>query len=192
MRIIAGEFRSRLLAAPRGMDTRPTSDRLRETLFNILGPRVQGSRFVDLYAGSGAVGIEAISRGAIHVHFAENAPPALTAIRENLKILGITKNFMLHERPALGALERMREQGSTQDIIFLDPPYEAEKEYEQILRMLGGTAHARLLAPDALVVAEHAKRTPLAESYGALTRTRILNQGAAALSFYQLATETSE
>jgi 16S rRNA (guanine966-N2)-methyltransferase len=190
MRIIAGEFRSRLLAAPRGMDTRPTSDRLRETLFNVLGPRVQGSRFVDLYAGSGAVGIEAISRGALHVHFAENAPPALTAIRENLKTLGITKNFMLHERPALGALERMKEQGSLQDILFLDPPYDAEKEYEQILRMLGGAAHARLLAPDALVVAEHAKRTPLAESYGSLTRTRILNQGDAALSFYQIQTPT--
>ena len=186
MRIIAGEYRSRILAAPRGMKTRPTSDRLRENLFNILGPRVQGSRFADLYAGSGAVGMEAISRGALHVHFAENAAPAVAAIRENLKLLGITKNFMLHERTALGALERMREQGSVQDIIFLDPPYEAEKEYEQALRMLGGAAHERLLAAGALVVAEHAKRTPLAERYGALTRTRELKQGDAALSFYQI------
>jgi len=186
MRIIAGEFRSRILAAPRGMETRPTSDRLRETLFNVLGPRVDGSRFTDLYAGSGAVGMEAISRGALHVHFAENAAPAIAAIRDNLKLLKITKNFMLHERTALGALERLKEQGSTQDIIFLDPPYEAEKEYDQILRMLGGAAHERLLAPGAIVVAEHAKRTPLAEKYGTLQRTRELKQGDAALSFYQI------
>jgi len=186
MRIIAGEFRSRILAAPRGMETRPTSDRLRETLFNILGPRVDGSRFADLYAGSGAVGIEAISRGALHVHFAENALPAIAAIRDNLKLLKITKNFMLHERAALGALERLKEQGSAQDIVFLDPPYEAEKEYDQILRMLGGAAHERLLAPNAIVVAEHAKRTPLAEKYGSLQRTRELKQGDAALSFYQI------
>ena len=171
------------------METRPTSDRLRETLFNILGPRVDGSRFADLYAGSGAVGIEAISRGALHVHFAENAAPAITAIRDNLKLLKITKNFMLHERTALGALERLKEQGSAQDIIFLDPPYEAEKEYDQILRMLGGAAHERLLAPGAIVVAEHAKRTPLAEKYGSLQRTRELKQGDAALSFYQIQIE---
>jgi len=189
MRIIAGEFRSRILAAPRGMETRPTSDRLRETLFNILGPRVQGSRFADLYSGSGAVGIEAISRGALHVHFAENAPAALTAIRDNLKLLKITKNFMIHERTALGALERLKEQGSVQDIVYLDPPYEAEKEYDQILRMLGGAAHERLLAEDAIVIAEHSSRKSLSEHYGSLQRTRVKDQGAAALSFYQIQME---
>ena len=190
MRVIAGELRSRILAAPRGMKTRPTSDRLRETLFNILGPRVEGSRFADLYAGSGAVGIEAISRGALHVHFAENAEPAVAAIRENLKTLGISKNFMLHERTALGALERMKEQGSTQDLIFLDPPYEAANEYEQVLKLLGSAAHERLLAPNALVIAEHATRTPLAERYGHLHRTRERKQGDATLSFYQIQIST--
>ena len=84
MRVIAGEYRSRMWQAPRGAETRPTSDRLRETLFNVLGPRVEGSRFVDLYAGSGAVGIEAISRGAEFVWFAESARPAVAAIRANL------------------------------------------------------------------------------------------------------------
>jgi 16S rRNA (guanine(966)-N(2))-methyltransferase RsmD len=186
MRVIAGELRSRILAAPRGMKTRPTSDRLRETLFNVLGPRIEGAKFADLYAGSGAVGIEAISRGALHVHFAENAEPALAAIRENLKTLAITRNFMIHERSALGALERMKEQGSAQDLIFLDPPYEAEKEYEQVLKLLGSIAHERLLAPEALVIAEHATRTPLAERYGKLHRTRALKQGDATLSFFQI------
>jgi 16S rRNA (guanine966-N2)-methyltransferase len=186
MRIIAGEYRSRILSAPRGMKTRPTSDRLRETLFNVLGPRVQGSRFTDLYAGSGAVGIEAISRGALHVHFAENAPPAIAAIRENLKLLGIGKNFMLHEKGALGVLDKLAQQGSAQDVIFLDPPYEAANEYEQVLKLLGSAAHERLLAAGALVVAEHATRTPLAERYGVLTHTRELQQGDATLSFYQI------
>jgi 16S rRNA (guanine(966)-N(2))-methyltransferase RsmD len=185
MRIIAGEYRSRVLTAPRGMETRPTSDRLRETLFNILAPRIDGARFTDLYAGSGAVGLEAFSRGALHVHFAENVPPAITAIRENLKLLGISRNFMIHERSALAALDRLQQQQSLQDIIFLDPPYEAVKEYEQVLGLLGSTASARLLAPDALVVAEHAKRTPLAARYGALERIREKQQGDAALSFYQ-------
>ncbi|HEY0307642.1 MAG TPA: 16S rRNA (guanine(966)-N(2))-methyltransferase RsmD [Acidobacteriaceae bacterium] len=185
MRIIAGEYRSRVLTAPRGMETRPTSDRLRETLFNVLAPRIAGARFTDLYAGSGAVGLEALSRGALHAHFAENAPPALTAIRENLKLLGIGRNFMIHERSALAALDRLQQQQSVQDIIFLDPPYDAPKEYEQVLGLLGSTASARLLAEDALVIAEHAKRTPLAERYGTLQRTRELKQGDAALSFYQ-------
>jgi 16S rRNA (guanine966-N2)-methyltransferase len=186
MRIIAGEYRSRNLAAPRGMETRPTSDRLRETLFNILGPRVEGSRFADLYAGSGAVGIEAISRGALHVHFAENATPAIAAIRENLKLLKIAGKFMVHEKGALGVLDKLAQQGSVQDIVFLDPPYEAANEYEQVLRLLGSAAHARLLAEDAIVVAEHASRTPLAERYGQLTRTRERKQGDATISFYQI------
>ena len=95
MRVIAGTFRSRVLQAPRGSTTRPTSDRLRETLFNVIAARVPGSSFADLYAGSGAVGIEAISRGAAHVTFAETARPALDAIRANLRTLGIAGSFRI-------------------------------------------------------------------------------------------------
>ena len=98
MRVIAGTFRSRQLVAPRGMQTRPTSDRLRETLFNILAPRIDGCRFVDLYAGTGAVGIEALSRGAAHVWFAENAEPALASLRQNLAALKISQGFTLEDR----------------------------------------------------------------------------------------------
>ncbi len=107
MRVIAGTFRSRQLIAPRGTGTRPTSDRLRETLFNILAPRVAGSRFADLYAGTGAVGIEAISRGAEHVWFAERAEAALTAIRANLKVLQIARGFTVEERGTGALLERL-------------------------------------------------------------------------------------
>src|ERR1035437_9189283 len=107
MRVIAGTYRSRLLVAPRGTDTRPTSDRLRETLFSILAMRVPGSRFADLYAGTGAVGIEAISRGAAHVWFAEKAEPALAAIRANLKTLKIAQGFTVEERGTGALLERL-------------------------------------------------------------------------------------
>ncbi len=100
MRVIAGTFRSRQLVAPRGMQTRPTSDRLRETLFNILAPRLEGSRFVDLYAGTGAVGIEALSRGASHVWFAENSEPALASLRQNLSALRVTRGFTVEDRGA--------------------------------------------------------------------------------------------
>ncbi len=101
------------------------------------------------------------------------------------EMLGISRNFMIHERSALAALDRLQQQQSVQDIIFLDPPYDATKEYEQVLGLLGSTASTRLLAEDALVIAEHAKRTPLAERYGTLQRIRELKQGDAALSFYQ-------
>src|SRR5664280_626355 len=107
MRVIAGSFRSRQLIAPRGMGTRPTSDRLRETLFNILAPRVAGCRFADLYAGAGAVGIEAVSRGAEQVWFAEKAELALAAIRANLKALKIARSFTIEERGTGALLERL-------------------------------------------------------------------------------------
>ena len=93
MRIIAGLYRSRSLEAPPGLATRPTSDRLRETLFNVLAPRVKGAAFLDLYAGSGAVGIEALSRGAASVEFVERAPTALKVLRANLARLGLAQAF---------------------------------------------------------------------------------------------------
>src|SRR5580704_3705170 len=137
MRVIAGTYRSRLLEAPRGTATRPTSDRLRETIFNILAPRVEGCRFVDLYAGTGAVGIEAISRGAEHVWFAENAEPALAALRQNLSALKITRGFTLEDRGVGAMLQRFGKLPQPVDLVFLDPPYEAEDEYDGTLSFLG-------------------------------------------------------
>ena len=136
MRVIAGEFRSRLLQAPKGTATRPTSDRLRETLFNVLGPRVEGSRFVDLYAGSGAVGIEAISRGAEFVWFAEREKPAVTAIRANLAALKIGGGYALEDRGVGKLLESMVEKERVAEIVYLDPPWEAAEEYDFALHFL--------------------------------------------------------
>ena len=184
MRVIAGQYRSRVLAAPAGPNTRPTSDRLRETLFNVLAPVIEGAVFVDLYAGSGAVGIESLSRGAREAIFVEQAEPALKAIRTNLAALGIRGGYALEPRGVAAALRRMCSSRRTADLVFLDPPYESAGEYEGTLDLLGDEC-AGLLSPSAIVVAEHAKRDELAEHYGALVRYRMLKQGDAALSFYR-------
>ena len=186
MRIIAGEFRSRTLQAPPGFSTRPTSDRLRETLFNVLAPRIEGASFLDLYAGSGAVGIEALSRGAARVVFVEQAPPALTALRANLARLGICDRIRITSGGVSAFLRRVRPAASPVfDLVFLDPPWDATGEYAATLGLLGG-ASAVLLAPGALVIAEHRRKQPLEERYGTMRRTRLLGQGDAALSFYVL------
>ncbi|MFZ0270372.1 MAG: 16S rRNA (guanine(966)-N(2))-methyltransferase RsmD [Acidobacteriaceae bacterium] len=184
MRVIAGQYRSRVLQAPRGLDTRPTSDRLRETLFNVLAPRIEDAAFLDLYAGSGAVGIEALSRGAREATFVEQAPPALRAIRANLASLGIREHYALEARSVSAALRRLAEVRRQGDLVFLDPPYAQADEYGLALGLLGGECHD-VLAPGALVIAEHEKRRDLDERYGALMRYRVLKQGDAALSFYR-------
>jgi 16S rRNA (guanine(966)-N(2))-methyltransferase RsmD len=179
MRIIAGTFRSRTLDAPPGLETRPTSDRLRETLFNVLAPRIQGARFLDLYAGSGAVGIEALSRGAVQVEFVEKAPGALKVLRANLAKLGIAGNSQIDACSVAGALKRLSRAKGIFELIFLDPPYDAADEYETALRSLEA-----LLAPGGLAIAEHRRKVKLNNRYGALERTRLLEQGDASLSFY--------
>jgi len=186
MRVIAGTYRSRPLSAPRGMGTRPTSDRLRETLFNVLAPRIEGAVFADLYAGTGAVGIEALSRGAAQVTFVENAPPAVTCLRDNLRALGIHSGFTLEQRGVPEALRRWSGAAPGFTLVYLDPPWESTREYAQSLALLGQPGSG-LLTPDALVIAEHARRTAPApgESYGVLSRYRVLEQGDAALSFFQ-------
>ena len=185
MRVIAGEFRSRPLIAPKGLDTRPTSDRLRETLFNVLAPRIAGSVFLDLYAGSGAVGIEARSRGASHVIFVEHAPPALRAIRANLASLGIRAGYSIESHRVAVALRRLAASEPKANIVFLDPPYAGAEEYESTLSLLGGEC-LPLLAPGAIVIAEHLRKLTLPEASGALHRYRTLQQGDSTLSVYAL------
>lgn len=191
MRVIGGEFRSRRLQTPAGDATRPTSDRLRETLFNVLGPGVDGARFLDLYAGSGAVGVEALSRGAVFAGFVERGPAAFAAIRSNLAVLGLGGRALVESRSVAAALGRLVETGGSFDFVFLDPPYEALTEYADTLGLLGREA-ARLLRPGALVIAEHAKRQALPEQVGVLRRHRLLQQGDAALSFFAVAVEETK
>jgi 16S rRNA (guanine(966)-N(2))-methyltransferase RsmD len=181
MRVIAGVYRSRLLTAPRGLATRPTSDRLRETLFNVLSARVEGAVFADLYAGSGAVGIEAISRGARLVYFVDQAPSAVAAIRANLASLQIKSGFKIESATVASGLRRLEERCS---IVFLDPPYAAEEDYAKTLASIGARADT-LLTGDGIVVVEHSKKMHPGEKIGPLERYRVLTQGDAGLSFYR-------
>jgi 16S rRNA (guanine(966)-N(2))-methyltransferase RsmD len=183
MRIIAGEYRSRKLVAPAGAATRPTSDRLRETLFNVVAPQIAGSVWLDVFAGSGAVGIEALSRGARMVYFVENSSRAAKAIRANLSSLSISEGYELHERDALQALRMLDSAALVCDFCFLDPPYADRSAYEDALGFL---SQSRLLKASSTVIAEHDKHFDLLDRYGALGRSRRLQQGDAVLSFYRL------
>ena len=186
MRVIAGTYRSRILKTLRGLALRPTSDRLRDTLFNVLGPGIAGARFLDLFAGTGAIGIEAFSRGAKEAVFIEKHAPAAKLIRRNLDSLEIRSGFTVMAVDALRGLamlvSRKSPSGPGFDCIFLDPPYAAAEEYARVLEFLGS---AELLAPGGIVVAEHRRNFDLCEEAGTLRRFRVLKQGDAALSFYR-------
>ena len=187
MRVIAGKYRSRPLRSLRGMDVRPTSDRLRETLFNVLTAgnpaALEGSVWIDLFAGTGAVGVEAISRGARQVYFVDSSSAATATIRANLKSLGIEEGFEVMDREVVPALRRLDSQAVTFDYCFLDPPYRHEGEYEEALGFLSQSSG---LKPTSVVIAEHDKRFDPGDRFGALERYRTLQQGDAGLSFYGL------
>jgi 16S rRNA (guanine(966)-N(2))-methyltransferase RsmD len=187
MRVIAGTYRSRLLKSLKGSALRPTSDRLRETLFNVLGAGVSGSRFLDVFAGTGAVGIEALSRGAAYVAFIENHAPASALIRKNLESLQICSEATVILAEAVRGLETLSakiENGAAArfDYIFIDPPYAAAEDYARTFKSLESS---EILAVSSIVIVEHRKTFALPESYGSLERVRLLRQGDAALSFYR-------
>jgi len=184
MRIVAGRYRSRVLKSPGKLRLRPTSDRLRETLFNILGRTVEDSFFVDVYAGTGAVGIEALSRGARKVIFIEQHSAAVALIRKNLEQLAVTVGAEILAMDALRGLAVLTSRRLLADFIFLDPPYKDAGEYERALDFLDST---HLLAPAGLVIVEHDQRRELPEWLTRLERSRVVEQGDASLSFYRLA-----
>jgi 16S rRNA (guanine966-N2)-methyltransferase len=186
MRVIAGIYGSRKLKSPQGMKLRPTSDRLRETLFNVLGPQIEGARFVDLYAGTGAVGIEALSRGAAEAVFIEEDARAAKLIQQNLESLGIKTGAVILRVEALRGIEMLAARHEAVpnqgvDIVCLDPPWTNEKEYARVLAALGS---ASFLSPGARVVAEHRRQLTLSLNYGALRLVRVIKEGDAALSFF--------
>jgi 16S rRNA (guanine966-N2)-methyltransferase len=172
MRVIGGEFRSRALKSLPGLEVRPTPDRLREALFNVLAPRISGAVFADLYAGTGAVGIEALSRGASRAIFVEQNRAAVGVLHQNLKSLGLEARAEVRQARAAALLATI---GA--DIVFLDPPYALAGEYETALTKLGAR-------PSSLVIVQHDVRLKLEPAYGALRQTRVLRQGDNCLSFY--------
>ncbi len=173
MRVIAGELRSRRLKGVPGLATRPTPDRLRETLFDILAPRVADTVFLDAYAGTGAVGIEALSRGARHAYFLERNRTALAVLRENLAALDLEWRATVVPGRVLLTLPQYQA-----DIVFVDPPYDQEREYTAALEVLAEK-------PPSLVVVQHSVRLELPEARGALRRVRVVKQGDNALSFFE-------
>ena len=175
MRIIAGHFKGRRLKAPSWEGLRPTSDKLRETLFNIIAPRIEGARVLDGYAGTGAVGIEALSRGAAHVAFVEQSRRATALIQENLAACGVEQGYTIHCGDIVSALRRLPADARF-DLILLDPPYEAEDIREAL------AAGAARLADDGVLVLERAtRREP--EAPETLARIRDVRSGDSTLTF---------
>jgi len=185
MRVIAGKFRSRPLQSLRGLEIRPTSDRLRETLFNVLtagNPEaLAGSTWLDLFAGTGAVGIEALSRGADMVHFVESSTDACDVIAANLGSLGLKTGFEILRQEVSRALPALERKDIRPHFIFLDPPYKLRNAYGETLEWLGKFG----IGARALVIVEHEKKFDLEEECGLLRKFRVLRQGDAALSFYR-------
>ena len=175
MRIIAGTLKGRHLDAPRWEGLRPTSDKLRETLFNVLAPRTAGARVLDGYAGTGAVGIEALSRGAAAVTFVERDPRAVGLIEANLARCGVSDRYAIIRARFADAARAARERF---DIVFLDPPYGREELPAAL------DAAAPLVADGGVLVLEHAKRDPAPDRAGNLDRTRTLVSGDSALTFF--------
>lgn len=186
MRVIAGQYRRRTLRSLPGLEIRPTSDRLRETLFNVLcagdPAALADSMWLDLYAGTGAVGIEALSRGAQMVFFVESSKAAAELIAANLKSLGIARGFRIVKADTGQALRQMEAAGTVAHFVFLDPPYSMQNEYEKTLAAL---AQSKLLGERGMVIAEHEKRFDPGDTFGELRRYRKLVQGDTALSFYR-------
>jgi 16S rRNA (guanine966-N2)-methyltransferase len=182
MRIIGGEFKGRAVSAPIGRATRPTSDRAREAVFNILAhapwsPGLEGRRVLDLFAGSGALGLEALSRGAAFALFVDTDPDARGAIRTNIDAFGLFGRARLHRRDATDLGDKPASVGAPFDLVFLDPPYGQGLGERAITRLKDGA----WLAPDALVVLEVGAREEPALPHCDLHETR--NYGAAKVLF---------
>jgi 16S rRNA (guanine(966)-N(2))-methyltransferase RsmD len=179
IRVIAGSLKGRRLETPTWDGLRPTSDRLRETIFNILAPRIAGARVLDGYAGTGALGIEALSRGAAQVTFVESDPRAQRLIAGNLAKCGVAEGYAIIRATAPRAFTTLSSAPTFVpfDIILLDPPYDTPAD-----TTLAGIE--ALVASDGLVMLEHSRKSPAPPIAGRLVRTRELAAGASALAFY--------
>ena len=184
MRVISGKFGSRPLHKFKGEAIRPTSDRLRETLFNVLGPLVSGTLFVDCFAGTGAVGLEALSRGARQVMFIENDAKALGLIKKNVELLKAEGAIEVISSDALKGLENLSRRRLLIDLLFLDPPYRDSAAYLSLLEFLD---KGKLVTREGRIIVEHPLKMQMPSHLVNLERSRILVQGDSALSFYRLA-----
>lgn len=155
MRVISGTAKHLQLTAPKGMDVRPTTDRIKETLFNILAPDIYGCRFLDLFSGTGAIGIEALSRGADSCTFVENSRESMDCIKKNIEKTGLGKNAELIFRDACTAVSSLDSSGKKFDLIFMDPPYDCELEKQVLFRI----AETEILDKDGMIIVEASEKT---------------------------------
>lgn len=184
MRVIAGRYRGRNLKSPPTLEVRPTSDRLRETLFNVIAPRIDDVRFLDLCAGSGAVGIEALSRGAANVTFVDRSRKMCALVEANLDLCNVPEDEteVIHAQASDFLSRSMATAGRPWDVVFFDPPY--ANDYLKVLKAIGSHA-TKLLTDSAILIVEHHHKKELPDDVGELHRTRVLKQGDSALSFYE-------
>jgi 16S rRNA (guanine(966)-N(2))-methyltransferase RsmD len=181
IKISSGKLRGRKIAAPSGIRTRPTSGRLKKSLFDVLAPVLPGARVLDLFAGAGALGLEALSRGAGWAVFVDRARSAARAIRENLERLGLSGQGEVLQRDALTALHALSKRGERFDVVFVDPPYRAAG-YGAVLERIDASG---LLSSRGVVVVEHHHKASVAERYGELVQARRLRAGESCLSFFR-------
>ena len=182
MRVIAGAQKGRRLHGPKGHGLRPTSDRVKEALFSILGSRVTGSRFLDLYAGTGAIGIEALSRGAQQVTFVEPDQSALRVLRANLAQCGFANSADIHTCSAAAFLKRRAKTAIPHDLVFADPPYQPDR----LAELWPALCDTAAIAPDALIVLEHSSKAAVPPSHGHLSLLRQYRYGDTTLSLFEL------
>ncbi|MFI5332025.1 MAG: 16S rRNA (guanine(966)-N(2))-methyltransferase RsmD [Desulfobaccales bacterium] len=185
MRIIAGALKGRVLSPVKGR-TRPTAARVREAIFNILGTAVAEARVLDLFAGTGALGIEALSRGAAAAVFVEDHPEALKGLRRNLETLGLAARSQVLPLPVAAALRQLSARREPFDLVFLDPPYGGDVAQATLMAL----AASRLLLPQAWVVAEHSRRETLPETSGALGQRTLRRYGDTQVAIYQALEKT--
>lgn len=180
MRVITGTAKGRALKAPKGLTTRPTTDRVKEALFNILGPKIEGAKFLDLFAGSGGIGIEALSRGAQEVLFIEKDPRALEVIKANLALCGLDQRALVLAGDVHKNLDYIGRQGQQFDFVFMDPPY--LKDFEEAV--LAKIDNLKLLALGGKIIVESSKRDNIPTQVGSLAALRREKYGDTHLTFY--------
>ncbi|ARU62396.1 16S rRNA (guanine(966)-N(2))-methyltransferase RsmD [Tumebacillus avium] len=183
MRVISGDCKGRRLKAVPGTSTRPTTDKVKESMFNIIGPYFDGGWALDLFAGTGGLGIEALSRGIDKAVFLDTDHKAVATIRENVSTLGLTERSEIYKNDARRALDQLAGRGLQFELVFLDPPYKLVNYYEELISKL---QTLNLLTERAYIVAEHSADVELQGAYGRAKRWRHAEYGEIAISFYEI------
>jgi len=182
MRVIAGDYKGRRLKAVPGLNTRPTTDKVKESMFNIIGQLFAGGTALDLFAGTGGLGIEALSRGIDRAVFIDKDFKAIQTIKENVRELGLSDRAEVYKNDARRALEQLAERGVLFELVFLDPPYQKTLFYEELILQM---QELGLLLDGAVIVAEHSADVELPDRYDAAVRWRQATYGEISISFYR-------